>query len=130
MDTIKQIRRVIKDGTMNRKKVVTAFNSIGILASICGIVLYFTVDGNWAIWCAAISLFSSILNVLFGNQNTLITEVLFAIVGFVIASIFELPIIPIISLSVCGEHIFMTFIAPLLVFAILSLKVKTQKKKG
>lgn len=89
-------------------------NILGYVASviaIIGIILYYTVGNDWVIWCATFGLISSIMAVMWGGQNSLITEIIAFFVGLIVADISKLPFIQTIALALCYETTTMSIIA-------------------
>ncbi len=58
-------------------------------------------DTYTVIACGCITLVNSLIQVLWGGQNNLNTEILTIIIGFIIASIFNLPVFPCVFLCLC-----------------------------
>lgn len=76
------------------------FANITTLSSIVGIVGFFF-SPTITIVCAAISLINSIIQVIWGDQTNIGTEIATIFVGIIIALIFHLPIINTIAIALC-----------------------------
>ena len=93
------------------KKFVEISNTIGIIAGFVGIVTYYWVTKDLVIWLAAISLITSFINVIFGEQNSLISEFLAMGVGLAVAVILNRGIINYIALALCFENALLSLFA-------------------
>ena len=85
---------------MNRK-VIFLPAIISFIASIIGVICYYSDIYQVTIICGIISLINSFLHVIFGNQNSLATEIVTIIIAAIIAIIFEFPFFSFVSLFIC-----------------------------
>ena len=103
------------------KKYVEYMAVFEFIAVVAGIICYFTGHETITYFCAAFSLLHSFLNVVFGDQNGLGTEILTALVGMVVAVMFKLDMLGVVAVALCiGSVAFL--VVPYLLIAIFSAK--------
>ena len=78
----------------------TIFSHISGITSIIGFVCAFSNPGVTMVM-AAISLFASVLNVWFGDQNNFVTEIIAIGIGLLVALLFEIEILLALSAAIC-----------------------------
>ena len=74
---------------------------ISAITSIIGIIFFFCGYPIVTIVCAVISLVSSVVNVVKGEQHGFITEIITIIIGLIIALIANIDIINGIAVAIC-----------------------------
>lgn len=95
---------------MFKIRYTTIMQFIGLLASIVGIVCFYTGYKNITLICGSITLIDSFFQVISGEQNGLVTEIFTIIVGLIIALIFKIPIFACIALALCIATLLLTII--------------------
>ena len=89
------------------KTVANIFGGLSFVTSVIGLVLFFSIGADFIIWFALFSLLSSIINVIWGEQNGLTTEEITAIIGAIIAGSTKLTLLQGVSIALCfGDAIF------------------------
>lgn len=91
---------------MNQSPIASIFHVLSILAAIIGIIFFF-INPAITIVCAIISVLNSIIQVVFGGQNNLNTEIATIIIAVIIALIIDTSIINIICFALCAADILM-----------------------
>ena len=104
------------------KTVANILGFLSFAASVVGIVLFFGKGADLIVWFALFSLLSSLVNVVWGDQNNLNTEILTIIIGAVISSFTALTLLSGISIALCVGDVVMQIIGyvALLSFALRS----------
>ena len=82
-------------------KTLTAFSVIDTLSTIIGIIFYYIGLPIVTIISACLSILDSILQVKYGDQNSLATEVITVIIGVIVALIAKISIIPCVAVTIC-----------------------------
>ena len=103
------------------KKFVEILGTIEFLASLAGIICFFTGHQTITLFCAAFSILHSFLNVVFGDQNNLGTEIFTIFVALIVAVVFKLDMLSVVAVAVCiGSVAFL--LVPFLLVAIFGAK--------
>jgi len=103
------------------KKFVEVMGTIEFLTSLAGVICFFTGHQAITLFCAAFSLLHSFLNVVFGDQNNLGTEIFTVIVAMIVAVIFKLDMLGVVAVAICiGTYAIL--LLPLVLFAIFGAK--------
>lgn len=87
--------------------MTTVVNLISTIAEIAGIVCFFIGYPYVTLFCAIISIISSIVQVMIGKQNSLLTEVIAIAIGLIVAGASSLSVVEGISLLLCIRGVFM-----------------------
>lgn len=106
---------------------------ISTVLAIIGIVSYFKFNYIYfynealtiTVLCGIFNVIKAFINCAFGGQTNLNTEIFTIIIGFVVGSIYNIPLLPAISLALCiGEVVFsiIGFISYLFIWKKLSKK--------
>lgn len=85
---------------MDKSPFFSILGLISTIASIIGIIFFF-INPTVTIICAVISALNSILQVAFGDQNNITTEIVTIIIAVIVALIIQKPIFPIICFAIC-----------------------------
>lgn len=80
---------------------------ISFVASVSGIICYFTGLFTITLICGLITLLDSAIQVFWGEQNNFVTEIITIIIGAMVALIFHLPFFACIFLFLCIGSAFM-----------------------
>lgn len=91
------------------------FNILSFLAVIIGVIAFF-INPVITIFCGVISIMNSIIQVVMADQNNLNTEIATIIVAVIIALIFDLSIINIVSFALCAIELLMTVLGWIFMF--------------
>jgi hypothetical protein len=103
------------------KKFVEYMAVFEFIAVVAGIICFFTGHETITLFCAAFSLLHSFLNVVFGDQNGLGTEILTMLIGVIVAVVFKLDMLSVVAVAVCiGSVAFL--LVPFLLVAIFGAK--------
>lgn len=86
-----------------KEKAVNITNIIGGIAGVSGVVCFYLSYYEWLMALAIISIISSVINVLWGNQNSLITEILAGAIGVIVALIGKHDVFTYILVALCFE---------------------------
>lgn len=102
------------------KEVSNCMKVISPIAALCGIIIFFGCDPApsyriYVVMCAVITIINSFLQVKYGDQNSLTTEIITAIIGGIVGASTEAGIIYGISIALCIADLVM------LVFGWLSI---------
>ena len=92
------------------RKFLSFSGAFSTLASIAGIVFYFTGLQTYTIICAICTLIDSFLQIKFGEQNNLTTEIISIIIGIIIALFAKVNIIGCASVSLCIVNALMSIL--------------------
>lgn len=82
-------------------KITILSNIIGVMASIVGIVTFFCGFPIVTIVCAVITLFDSFIQVIAGDQNNFITEIVTIIIGVIVGLTTTIGVVDGISIALC-----------------------------
>lgn len=91
---------------MYRYPFIQFFSVISTLASVVGCIFYF-INPVITIFCGAITLINSFLQIVFADQNNFTTEIVTIIIAVVVALIIDTAIIPCISFALCIADLLM-----------------------
>lgn len=92
---------------MNRG--VFYFRIMSAISSIVGVICYF-INPVITIICGVVSLINSVVQITFGDQNNLSTEIFSVFIAVIISLIFDLPIFAFIGFILCVVEIIMAFL--------------------
>lgn len=87
-----------------------------LIVSVGGIVCFYSGITSVVYICAAVSLLHSILNVLFGKQNNLVSETITLIIGAFISWIFKCNFLLCIAVALCYGEVIVTVVFPLFMY--------------
>lgn len=110
---------------MSKSTVVTFFQAISSIGSVVGIVFFF-INPIITILCGVLSLLSSIINVTYGDQNNLSTEISTIIIASVVALFTNLNWLEFSTFLLCTAEI-IVLIVGWLTNAFVSRKVNQYK---
>ncbi len=79
------------------------YKIISSLFAVAGIVFYFLGFVWITILCALISISDSIIQVVWGEQNSFATEILAAFIGVVVSIFAHVPLFGVVALAICIE---------------------------
>lgn len=82
---------------------------VSTLAAIVGIITYF-INPTITIICGIISFINSLIQIFFGDQNNITTEIITIIIGLIAALIFDAPIFACICFALCIGEILLLLI--------------------
>lgn len=85
---------------MRTNPFVTFLGATSSILSVIGIIFFF-INPFITFLCAIFSLFNSVIQICFGDQNNFNTEISTIIIGLIISLIIKQPILKIVSMSVC-----------------------------
>ena len=102
-----------------KKSTVEAMGTIEGITSLIGVILYFVGFKNLIFIFAGFSLIHSILNVAFGDQNNLATEIVAILIGVAVAYWRGLNPIMTAALALCICSVLMFLIGIPLLFAMM-----------
>ena len=105
--------------------LLTITNILTIPASIIGIISYFVFPASFpliVLVCACICILHSILNVLFGGQNNLATEIITILIGVAVAYFFHFNMRNSICVAICVAELLFSVIPFLFLFLSLGKK--------
>ena len=103
---------------MGKKELfIEVLTWISFLLGIAGIVFYYLRNYTITYICAGISIFHSVINVLWGDQKGFGSEIVTVIIGILVALIFKCSFWPCLAVAVCYGEILICLgglIAPIL----------------
>lgn len=99
---------------MNKFTAISPF--LSFIASIIGIICYFTNITTVTIICGIITLLDSAAQVFWGSQKNFNTEFITIVIGIIIALIFKLSIFPCVFLCLCIGSALLTVIGWVFLF--------------
>ena len=85
-----------------------AMSVIGFVASIVGVIFFFTGGTNITCICAVISIADSVIQRIWGDQNNLITEIIAVIIGAVVSFFLPGGFLTFAALALCIETVVFT----------------------
>ena len=85
---------------MNKSPFISILGAISTITSVIGIIFFF-INPTVTIVCAAISALNSLLQITFGDQSNITTEIVTIIIAIIVALIIQKPIFPIICFALC-----------------------------
>ena len=85
---------------MYRYRFINIFGFISILIAIAGVICFF-INPTITIVCGVVSIIDSLIQRFFGEQNSLITEILTTFVAIIVAVIAKLAILQIVAFALC-----------------------------
>lgn len=94
---------------MYKSPIVTFFQILSVIGSVLGIVFFF-INPIVTIICGAFSLVSSIINIIWGDQNNLGTEIFTIVVATVIFFFTETNWFEIVTFALCIVEVLLTII--------------------
>lgn len=100
-------------------KLYNILHYASVPVGIAGVVCYFLGADKILYICAALSLLHSVLNIRYGGQNNLATEVITVIVAALAALIFKLPYLRTICVFLCAAELFFLLLAIVPTLALL-----------
>ena len=109
------------------RNLLTITNLLAIISSIIGVLSFFVFPAYFSVIvlvCACLCMLHSVLNVIFGDQNNLTTEITTIIIGVIISLIFHLNMRNTICVSICVAEILFTLFPFLLILFSLAPKKK------
>ena len=98
---------------MNRG--VFYFGIMSAISSIVGVICYF-INAGITIICGVVSLINSVVQITFGDQNNLGTEIFSVFVAVIISLIFNLPIFAFIGFILCVVEVIMAFLGWIMMY--------------
>lgn len=81
--------------------LVTIAPILAVICSVIGIITYYTGFPVATYICAAITIADSLIQIIWGDQNNPVTEIVTAVIGLIIALIAQIPILPCIAVALC-----------------------------
>ncbi len=115
------------------KRIPQVLFPFAFLGSIVGIVVYFLKKPTQYLdilyICAGIAIVHSILNVLFGEQNNLITEIITIVIAVGVAFFYNLDTKTMIALFICIGEIAFVIVFPLFTLIIGGLMIPLSANK-
>lgn len=103
------------------KKFVETLGALEFIVALVGILCFFIGHPTITLFCAAFSLLHSFLNVVFGDQNNLMTEMFTIFVGMIVAVVFKLNMLNVVAVAICIGSVAI-MIVPLLLIAVFGRK--------
>lgn len=94
---------------MRQSPFATIFGVLSTIAAIVGVVFFF-INPTVTIICAIISALNSLVQVIWGDQNNLNTEIATIVIGVIIALIADFSIFNTICFALCIVEALMTVI--------------------
>lgn len=92
-----------------RIALLNLMSLISFVASAAGIIMFFT-KPVVTVFCGVFSIVESLLQVIFGEQNSIITEILTIVIAIVIAFIAKLSYMQTIGFALCVVNVLLYII--------------------
>lgn len=100
---------------MNQSPFISVIGAISTIASIVGAIFFF-INPTVTIICAIISALNSILQVTFGDQNNITTEIAAIIIAVIVALIIQKPVFLIVCFAICLVEALMSVLGWIFMF--------------
>jgi len=82
-------------------KFVNVCSNIAGAISFCGIILAFPHAWNIVLLCGIVSLINSFIQIIFGEQNSIITEAVTIVIALIISVVFDISWLIVVPLTLC-----------------------------